>query len=90
METMELSIMAQKYLQILTQMSGLNISWKLAQKIVGGKKRLERLMLEERVRYSKPEGAPNTKWQFNACDIFKNVKPNPRRLNKIKAGKCCI
>lgn len=80
MEDLKTAIMAQKYLQILTQMNGITLSWKIAQKVVGGKKRLERLMLEEKVRYNKPTGAPNTKWQFNASDIFENVKPNPRRV----------
>lgn len=80
MENIKLAIMAQKYLQILTQVEGMTLSWKIAQKLVGGKKRLERLMLEEKVRYEKPDGAPNKKWLFNACDIFENVKPNPRRV----------
>lgn len=80
MENINLAIMAQKYLQILTQVEGMTLSWKIAQKMVGGKKRLERLMLEEKVRYEKPKGAPNTKWLFNACDIFENVKPNPQRV----------
>ena len=80
MDKINLAIMAQKYLQILTQMEGMTLSWKISQKLVGGKKRLERLMLEERVRYDKPEGAPNTKWLFNATDILENVKPNPKRV----------
>lgn len=80
MEDRKIAVMAQKYLQILTQMDGVTLSWKIAQKVVGGKKRLERLMMEEKVRYDKPAGAPNTKWQFNASDIFENVKPNPQRV----------
>lgn len=80
MEDLKLAIMAQKYLQILAQMDGVTLSWKIAQKVVGGKKRLERLMVEERVRFDKPVGAPNTKWQFNASDIFENVKPYPKRV----------
>ena len=83
MEDLKLAIMAQKYLQILTQMDGITLSWKIAQKVVGGKKRLERLMMEEKVRYDKPAGAPNTKWQFNAADIFENVKPNPQRVKLV-------
>lgn len=75
MTQMQLEVMAQKYLQIITQVDGITLSWKVAQKLVGGKKRLERLMMEEKVRYTKPEGAPNTKWQFNAADIFSNIKP---------------
>lgn len=71
-------VMAQKYLQILAQVDGMTLSWKISQKLVGGKKRLERLMMEEKVRYNKPEGAPNTKWLFDASDIFSNIKPNPQ------------
>lgn len=71
--------MAQKFQQILVQVRDMTFSWKTAQKIVGGKKRLEKLMAEERVRYDKPFGAPNTKWLFNASDIFANVKPCPTK-----------
>lgn len=73
-------VMAQKYLQIITQVKGMTLSWKISQKLVGGKKRLERLMLEEKVKYEKPEGAPNTKWLFDAADIFSNIKPNPKAV----------
>lgn len=75
MNNPQIEVMAQKYLQIISQVEGMTLSWKIAQKLVGGKKRLERLMMEEKVRYDKPEGAPNTKWQFNAADIFSNIKP---------------
>lgn len=83
MEEMKLQVMAEKYLQIITQVEGMTLSWKISQKLVGGKKRLERLMLEEKVRYDKPEGASNTKWLFNAADIFTNVKPNPKVVKLI-------
>lgn len=77
----KIQVMAQKYLQIIEQVNGMTLSWKVSQKLVGGKKRLERLMMEEKVRYDKPEGASNTKWLFNASDIFANIKPNPKVLN---------
>ena len=77
---MKVQVMAQKYLQIISQVKGMTFSWKVSQKLVGGKKRLERLMLEEKVKYDKPEGAPNTKWQFDAADIFANIKPNPKAV----------
>jgi hypothetical protein len=83
MEEMKLQVMAEKYLQIITQVEGMTLSWKTSQKLVGGKKRLERLMLEEKVRYDKPEGASNTKWLFNAVDIFTNIKPNPKVVKLI-------
>lgn len=80
MNSLQTEVMAQKYQQIIVQVSGLTFSWKIAQKLVGGKKRLERLMCEERVRYDKPFGAPNTKWMFNASDILSNIKPQSLRV----------
>ena len=32
-------------------------------------------MQENKVRFDKPFGATNTKWQFVACDILSNIKP---------------
>lgn len=80
MTDLQLQIMAQKYQQILVQVSGLTFSWKIAQKLVGGRKRLERLMGEDKIRYDKPFGASNTKWLFNASDVLSNVKPHPSRV----------
>lgn len=80
MEDMKVQVMAQKYLQIISQVKGMTLSWNISQKLVGGKKRLERLMLEEKVKYDKPEGSPNTKWKFDAADIFSNIKPNPKAV----------
>lgn len=73
----KVAIMAQKYESILERTKDMTFSWAMAVKLVGGKKRLERLMLEEKVRYDKPFGAPNTRWQFVACDILSNIKPLP-------------
>lgn len=83
MEENKLKVMAEKYLQIISQVEGMTLSWKISQKLVGGKKRLEKLMMEEKVRYDKPEGAVNTKWLFNAVDIFSNIKPNPKVVKLI-------
>ena len=69
------AIMAQKYQSIIERTKDMTFSWAVAVKLVGGKKRLERLMLEGKVSYDKPFGSPNTKWQFAACDILSNVKP---------------
>ena len=69
------AIMAQKYESIIERTKDMTFSWAIAVKLVGGKKRLERLMLENKVRFDKPFGATNTKWQFVACDILSNIKP---------------
>lgn len=70
-------IMAQKYQSILARTDDMTFPWTVACKLVGGRKRLERLMQEEKVRYDKPFGAVNTHWQFSASDILSNVKPLP-------------
>jgi hypothetical protein len=71
--------MAEKYQSILERTEGMTFPWVVAVKLVGGKKRLERLMAESKVRYDKPFGAQNTHWQFDATDILSNVKPLPVR-----------
>ncbi len=75
----ESEIMVQKFQSLLLRVDGLHCSYKKAVKIVGGEKRLERLMLDEKVRYSKPEGSSNTMWRFNMRDVFLNVKPRIQR-----------
>lgn len=75
MTELSLQLIAQKYLSLLRRTESLCVSYKKAVKLVGGEKRLERLMLEGKVRYSKPEGSTNTMWRFNLADIIKNVKP---------------
>lgn len=81
MTDVETQVMARKYQSILIQVEGMTFSWNVAVKLVGGKKRLERLMAESRVRFDKPFGAANTKWKFDAADIIRNIKPN---LDKVK------
>lgn len=70
-----MAVMAQKYESIIKRTEDMTFSWAVAVKLVGGKKRLERLMLEEKVRYDKPFGAVNTRWKFSASDILRNIKP---------------
>jgi len=77
MSGLSTEIMAQKFESVLERTRGMTFSWSVAVRLVGGRKRLERLMLEEKVRYEKPFGAANTKWQFAADDILNNIKPLP-------------
>lgn len=81
----DIEIMANKFKSVLIQVDGMTLSWTVAQHLVGGKKRLQRLMAEDKVRYEKSLSAANTKWQFNAVDIFQNIKPNIRKLNNHKS-----
>lgn len=71
-----LIVEAQKYRQILERFDKKTFSWVQAVHIVGGRARLLRLIEEQKVSYTKPLGAKNTAWQFNARDILMNVKPN--------------
>lgn len=68
-------VAVQKYHSILNRMEGFHFSWAMAKKIVGGEKRLARLMEEERIHGYKPDGAPNSQWQINAVEVLSNVKP---------------
>ncbi len=68
-------VAVQKYHSILNRMEGYKFSWAMAKRIVGGEKRLLRLMEEEKIHGFKPEGAPNSQWQINAVEVLANVKP---------------
>lgn len=75
MSELSIRLMAQKYQSLLRRTESIHVSYKKAVKLVGGEKRLERLMLAEKVRYTKLDGNPNTMWRFNLSDIIRNVKP---------------
>lgn len=75
MSEIAVDVMAQKYQSLLRRTERLHVSYRRAVILVGGEKRLERLMLAGRIRYSKPEGSVNTMWRFNFADIIRNVKP---------------
>lgn len=68
-------VAVQKYHSILNRMEGFNFSWAMAKKIVGGEKRLTRLMEEDKIHGYKPDGAPNSQWKINAVEVLANVKP---------------
>ena len=68
-------VAVQKYHSILNRMEGFSFSWAMAKRIVGGEKRLKRLMEEEKIHGFKPDGAPNSQWQINAVEVLANVKP---------------
>lgn len=74
MDAITKDIIVRKYLSFLRRAEKHDVSWKKAAVLVGGEKRLERLMAEGLVRYTKPEGAVNTKWRFNLADIVKNAR----------------
>lgn len=74
-------VIVQKYHSILNRVEGISFSWAMAKKIVGGEKRLMRLMEQEKVHGFKPDGAPNAQWQINAAEVLANVKPMVGSVN---------
>lgn len=74
-------VIVQKYNSILTRMKGRTFSFAMAKQIVGGEKRLMRLMDEEKIHGYKPDGAPNSQWKIDAAEVLANVKPMIRSVN---------
>lgn len=74
-------VIVQKYNSILTRMKGRTFSFAMAKQIVGGEKRLIRLMDEEKIHGFKPDGAPNSQWKIDAAEVLANVKPMIRSVN---------
>lgn len=48
--------------------------YRVAASIVGGRARLDRLIIEGRIRADKPSVAQNGKWRCNASDVLKYVR----------------
>ncbi|MBR5592762.1 MAG: hypothetical protein IKW46_01695 [Bacteroidaceae bacterium] len=71
-------LLAYKFASLEQRLESVVFSYRKAVKIVGGEKRLERLLLDGKIRYEKPEGSRNSMWQFNAADVIRNVKPAKR------------
>jgi len=76
-------VIVQKYNSILTRMKGRTFSWAMAKQIVGGEKRLMRLMDEEKIHGFKPDGAPNSQWKIDAAEVLANVKPMIGSVNLV-------
>lgn len=77
MDAMAKEVIVKKYLSFIKRAEKHEISWKKAALLIGGEKRLERMMERGKIRYSKPEGSANTMWRFNLADIVANGRPNP-------------
>lgn len=78
--SLENAVKVQKYESLLNRMKGRTFSWNMAQHLVGGEKRLMRLMEGGRIHGVKPDGAPNSQWQIDATEVILNVKPLPVRV----------
>lgn len=65
-----------RYKSLLLRMEKQTFSSAQAIKIVGGKKRLEKFIVQGTIRAVKPEGASNRQWRINAADCLRCVKPS--------------
>ena len=60
---------------ILRLMNGMTFGLRKSEKIVGGRARLERLIVEGKIRADKVNAsAQNGKWQCNASDVLRYAK----------------
>lgn len=73
---------AMKFKCLLERLRDECFSYTKAVKIVGGEKRLERLVADGLVRCEKPVGKRNTMWRFNAEDVLNHVRPSLKILNE--------
>lgn len=63
---------AERLLNIMRVMNGLTFGLRFSEKIVGGRARLERLIIEGKIRADKGNRtAQNGKWLCNASDVLK-------------------
>lgn len=74
MDALKKEVLVKRYLSFLRRAEKQDVSWKKAALLVGGEKRLQRLIEEGRIRSSKPDGAPNTKWVINLADVVENAR----------------
>ena len=66
---------AERLIMIMRAMSDKTFGLRYTEKIVGGRARLERLIVEGRIRADKGnKGAQNGKWLCNAWDVLYNAK----------------
>lgn len=65
-----------RFRSLLIRLQGLVISRTVAVKIVGGEKRLDKLISQGKLNVKKNAGASNTMWRFDAAEVARYVKPN--------------
>ena len=69
-----------RFKSLLVRLKGVEFSWNMAEKIVGGEKRLNDLLNRGKLHATKKPGAPNTMWRFDACEVISYVKPEKKFL----------
>lgn len=66
---------AERLAVILRVMNGKTFGFRYSEKIVGGRARLEQLIIDGKVRAEKVNSqAQNGKWQCNASDVLRYAK----------------
>lgn len=89
-EKIELSPDEVRFQSLLLLMRDRTVSFRDAVIIVGGKMRLEQLMIEGEIRGYKPSGKSNRSWRINAADCYKHVKPRLKDVlknhNEVKSA----
>lgn len=66
---------AERLSVILRVMNGKTFGFRYSEKIVGGRSRLEQLIIDGKVRAEKVNSkAQNGKWQCNASDVLRYAK----------------
>lgn len=60
-----------RYNTILRAAQNVSFSKNTAQVLVGGQRRLERLVAEEKIRYKKSTAKQNGRWLCNASDVLR-------------------
>lgn len=64
-----------KLVTIMRVMNGKTFGLRFSEKIVGGRTRLERLIVEGKIRAEKGNGSvQNGKWLVNAADVLKYAR----------------
>lgn len=66
---------AERLIMIMRTMNDKTFGWRFSERIIGGRARLERLIVEGRIRADKGnKAAQNGKWLCNAWDVLYNAK----------------
>lgn len=65
--------MLDRYQEILQAAKDVTFSKRTAQKLVGGQRRLERLVAQNKIRALKTTPAQNGRWECNAADVLRHT-----------------
>lgn len=60
-----------RFQEVLKAAKGVMFSKNIAQSLVGGRSRLERLVAEKKIHAEKTTDKQNGRWQCNAADVLK-------------------